>query len=101
MDILNGLNPVQTAMTDRGPSVQALFVNIPLSGAADKFMFSNLIPVEVGKRSYIWACEVDVKSNKLSKTPLFETPEESKMIKNCEVIVHDLPACDPGSCDQK
>ena len=100
-DVLTGLTPVQSAMTDAGTSVQALFVNVPLSGASQKFVFSNLVPVEVGKKSYIWVCEVDVKKDKLVKTPLFEAPEASKVVKNCEVIVHDLPACDAQSCEQK
>jgi hypothetical protein len=100
-DALAGLTPVQSAMTDSGTSVQALFVNVPLNGPSQKFVFSNVVPFEVGKRSYVWACEVELKNNKLSKTQVFESPETSKVVKNCEIIVHDLPACDAQSCDQK
>ena len=98
---LGEMKPVQSAMTDSGASVQALFVNIPLTGASQKFVFSNMVPVEVGTRSYIWACEVEVKDGKLVKTPVFEAPDASKVSKNCEIIVHDLPACGPESCEQK
>ena len=99
--VLGGMTPVQSAMTDSGTSVQALFVNIPLTAGSQKFVFSNLIPAEVGKRSYIWACEVDVKDGKLVKTPVFEAPDADKTVKNCEIIVRELPACGPESCEQK
>jgi hypothetical protein len=101
--ILEGITPVQSAITDSGTSVAALFVNIPLRSptASEKFVFSNLVPIEVGKKSFTWVCEVDIGSKKLVKTQVLEAPEASKIVKNCEVIVRDLPACDGESCAQK
>lgn len=100
--VLSGLQPVQTAMTDNGGSVIASFLNIPLSSTdAEKFVFTNLVPVEIGEKSYVWACEVEVASSKPVKTPPLDAPETSKRVKKCEVIVRDLAVCAGEACQQK
>jgi len=93
--------PVQTAMTDNSAAALAYFSGISLSSgiAVEKFVFTNLIPIEVGEKSYVWVCDVDLGKDK--KTPILDAPDSSKVIKKCEVIVRDLPPCRAGSCDQK
>ena len=90
---------VQTAMTDNSTSALAYFSNIPSNRAVEKFVYTNLVPIEIGEKSYVWVCEVDVGKDK--KTPILDAPESSKLVKKCEVIVRDLPVCKAGSCDQK
>ncbi len=90
---------VQTAMTDNGSTALAYFLNIPLNSSVEKFVYTNIFPIEIGEKSYVWVCEVDVGKDK--KTPILEAPETSKVIKRCEIIVRDLPVCSAGTCDQK
>ncbi len=101
--LLGGLKPVQTSMTD-SVSVRAAFIDIPLKNADGKatetFLVSNLIPFEVGTKSYLWACEVEIGNDKKIILPL-KVPETGKTIKNCEVIVKDLPVCTAGVCAPK
>ncbi len=91
--------PVQSAMTDNGSSALANFSNIVLKTTVEKFIFANLVPIELGERSYVWVCEVDVGKDK--KTPILDMPESSKVVKKCEIIVRDLPVCKAGMCEQK
>lgn len=91
--------PVQSSMTDNSAASLANFSSIPLTPEVEKFIFANLVPVEIGERSYVWVCEVDVGKDK--KTPILDAPETSKVIKKCEVIVRDLPVCNSGMCEQK
>jgi hypothetical protein len=90
---------VQTAMTDNGQTALAYFSNISMSSAVEKFVYTNLVPIEIGEKSYVWVCEVDVGKDK--KTPILDAPETSKVVKKCEIIVRDLPVCGAGTCDQK
>jgi hypothetical protein len=90
---------VQTAMTDNGAAALAYFPNIPMGSAVEKFIYTNLFPIEIGEKSYVWVCEVDVGKDK--KTPILDAPETTKVVKKCEVIVRDLPICVGGTCDQK
>ena len=90
---------VQTALTDNGSTALAYFSNIPMGSAVEKFVYTNLVPIEIGEKGYIWVCEVEVGKDK--KTPILDAPETSKVVKKCEIIVHDLPVCSAGTCDQK
>lgn len=101
-DILTAGQSVMSAITDNGTSTSAIFVNIPLkSEAAEKFVFSNIVPIEINNKAYVWICETDIGSAKLVKSPILDAPDTSKVIKKCEVIVHDLPVCNAGTCEQK
>ena len=91
--------PVQSAMTDNSASALANFSSIPLTAAVEKFVFANLIPIEIGEKSYVWICDVEIGKDK--KTPILDAPDSSKVIKKCEVIVRDLPVCKAGTCDPK
>lgn len=98
--ILGTIKPIQSSMTD-SVSVRAIFIDIDLKPAAGKttetFLISNLVPVEIGDKSYVWACEVDIGASK-KVTLALQVPEVGKVIKRCDVIVRDLPACNAGTC---
>ena len=98
--ILGAIKPLQSSMTD-SVSVRAIFIDIPVLPAAGKtaetFLISNIVPVEIGDKSYVWACEVDVSASKKTTLAL-AVPEAGKTVKKCEVIVRDLAACNTGTC---
>ena len=96
-------------MTD-SVSVKAVFIDISVkinpSVAGGKppkktetFLVTNLVPVEIDEKSYVWACEVEIASAK-NTLPTLPAPETSSRVKNCEVIVRPLPVCGAGSCKQ-
>lgn len=95
--ILGDLSPLQSAMTD-SVSVKAIFIDIPLKSTGpenkdpEKFFVSNLLPLELDGKSYIWACEVEISPDKTAKLILRD--------RDCEVIVKDLPVCQTGSCEK-
>jgi hypothetical protein len=98
--VLAGSTPVQSALTDNGGS--AMFLNVPLtSDANEKFVFANIVPVEIGEKSYVWICEADIGTGKPARTQPLDAPETSKRVKKCEVIVRELPACTGAECRQK
>ncbi|MEP6787059.1 MAG: hypothetical protein ABJB40_01410 [Acidobacteriota bacterium] len=108
--LLGGVKPLQSSMTDTA-AVKAQFIDILLTGlrAADPkkpddktetFLVTNLFPLEVGDKSYVWACEIEVGTTKTAKLTLADPPETSKRVKNCEVIVRQLPTCNQGTCSQ-
>jgi len=98
--VLGTTKPLQSSMTD-SVSVRAIFIDIPVQPAAGKtaetFLISNIVPVEIGDKSYVWACEVDISTSK-KVTLALAVPEAGKTIKKCEVIVRDLAACTTGTC---
>jgi hypothetical protein len=87
-------------MTDT-TSIKALFIDIPLglSGVkkSETFLISNLLPIEIGDKSYIWTCQIEIFANKKAVLPL-AIPENNKPLKNCEVIVKELQTCSAGGC---
>ncbi len=99
--LLGTLKPIQSSMTDT-VSVKAIFIDIPLksSDISELFLISNLIPIEIGDKSYVWACEVEIGADKTEKLVL-PVADSSKLIKKCELIVKDLPKCTGGSCNTK
>jgi hypothetical protein len=98
--ILASLKPLQTGMTD-SVSVKAVFIDIPLAPPAGKstetFLISNVAPVEIGSKSYVWACEVEIAADKKAVRSL-PVPEPGKRADKCEVFIRDLPACDAQGC---
>ncbi len=90
--------PIQALMTD-SISGSALFIDIPLNlqgeNKKETFTVSNLLPLEIGNKSYAWACEVEVGADKQITLKL---PE--KKTKNCEVFIKDLKDCKTGQCSE-
>jgi len=103
--ILGGTKPIQAAMTDGLNSSIALFVDIPLKKvepggkATETFLYTNLVPIELSGKSYVWACEVEIGSAKKATYSL-KVPENNKPVSKCEVLVRDLPVCTAGTCSK-
>lgn len=96
--ILGDAKPVQSTMTD-STTVKAIFVDLPMAGAkTGKFTISNILPIEIGGKSYVWSCEADVSTEKRG---IVRMPDAGKTVKNCEVVIKDLTACKSGACVQK
>jgi hypothetical protein len=102
-NLLGKLRPEQSTLTDND-GLQALFIDIPtnLPETGSTYLISNLLPVEIGSKSYIWACEIEVKANKQVKLKLSlpKETEENTRTENCEVIVKTLPQCSTEGCKQ-
>ena len=101
--ILAGTKPVQSGMTD-SVSIKAIFIDIPIAPPPGKstetFLISNLAPFEIGTKSYVWACEVEIAADKKAVRSL-PVPEAGKRADKCEVFVRDIPACDGQGCALK
>lgn len=99
--LLGGQKPLQSSMTDV-TSIKALFIDIALNLSETKksetFLISNLIPFEIGDKSYTWACQIEIFNAKRAVLPQLTVPENNKPVKNCEVIVKDLKTCSAESC---
>ncbi len=98
--ILGGVKPIQSAMAD-SVGVQASFIDIALSpgiaaGKTETFLISNLVPVAVGGKGYVWACEVEIAANKKTALVL-----KVAGLKKCEVIVKEIPVCTGDTCSTK
>ncbi|MDQ3219480.1 MAG: hypothetical protein M3Q26_01850 [Acidobacteriota bacterium] len=104
-NLLSDIRPLQSSMTD-SVTVKAIFIDIPVSAdgtnpkTSGTFLVSNILPIEFGNKSYVWACEVEVGPSKPAILRL-QVPENNKPVKNCEVAVRDLPVCKTGSCPPK
>lgn len=94
--ILGDVKPVQSAMTDTA-AVRTIFIDIPFVQGAPKkkFTFSNVLPIEIGGKSYVWTCERDVEAGKRIILDM------SKTGKNCDVTVRPLNVCDTALCEAK
>ena len=101
--LLGDLKPVQSTMTD-SVTIKAIFIDIPINPPAGKktetFLISNILPLEFGTKSYLWACEVEIGAEKKAVFSL-TLPEANKPVKNCEVFVRDLQVCKTESCQAK
>ena len=98
-----GIKPIQSSMTD-SVTIKAIFIDIPIDAASGKktgtFLVSNILPIEFGTKSYLWACEVEIGTEKPASLRLL-LPENNKPVKNCEVFVRDLQVCKTESCPAK
>jgi hypothetical protein len=90
--LLGDATPIQSVMTDSN-NADANFIDIPMGEKrAEKFFVSNLLPVEMDGKGYIWVCEIEITPGKLASLPLHT--------KKCETIIRPLPVCTAGSCDK-
>lgn len=102
--LLKGIRPEQSAMTD-SVSVKAIFIDIPVGPSDDeekkeaKYLVSNILPFEIGDKSYIWACEVTIEAGKTGRL-LLKVPTEDRPVDDCEVIIRDLSVCRTGECPE-
>lgn len=94
--VLGGAKPSQSAMTDTA-AVRTIFIDIPFTSGAPKikYLFSNVLPIEIDDKSYVWSCERDVEAGKRVILDI------SKVGKNCEVTVRQLNVCGTAPCEGK
>ena len=96
--LLGGMKPVQSTMTD-SVTIKAIFIDVPVTPPAGKktetFLISNIQPLEFGTKSYVWACEVEIGTEKKA---VFNLPDPTKPPKTCEVAIRDLQVCKTESC---
>jgi|CXWL01.1.fsa_nt_gi hypothetical protein len=95
--VLAGQKPLQTSMTTSG--AEATFPGVPVAEKSSKYLISNILPVEIDGKSYVWACEIDVQANKLAALPL-ALPIDPKR-KNCVLFANDLRVCSTQACAKK
>lgn len=96
--LLPDAKPIQTIMTDSILG-SAYFIDIKLNLETKKtepFLISNLLPLEIGEKSYVWACEVEIGSEKQATLNL----QAAEKTKKCVVAVKDLPVCRTQSCEK-
>ena len=93
--ILNGIRPVESATTTAGAAI-ATFVNIPAGESVQNFLVSNVLPIEVGDKSYVWICEASPKARTI---PL--TLDPKKLNKACTLTIKELKTCAAAPCTKK
>ena len=98
--LLGGIKPLQSSMTD-SVTVKAIFMDVPIVAGEGKktgtYLISNILPIEFGNKSYLWACEIEIGTEKRAVVNLL-IPDGNKPVKNCEVFVNDLQVCMTESC---
>jgi hypothetical protein len=93
--VLAGSKPLQSSMTDTA-GIRTIFLDIALgTSAKSKYLVTNVLPIEIGDKSYVWTCEKDVEAGKKVNLDI------SKAGKNCEITVRDLRVCATTPCSQK
>lgn len=95
--ILMGAKPVDTTMTT-STAAQGILSKVPVGDTAAKFVVTNLIPVEVGRKSFVWVCEVSVQRN--AKKDIVLSTDPAKLKKECSVYPRDLTECNTGKCEK-
>ena len=94
--VLGGVRPFRSAMTDT-PGIRTLILDIPLAENETKkrFLITNVLPIEIGGKSYVWTCEKDVEPGKKAIIDL------SKTGKSCELTERALKVCATAACGQQ
>jgi hypothetical protein len=99
--ILGGVRPIESAMTTaKAPT--AVFANIPIADKNTTILMSNVLPVEVGNKSFVWICEVTVPpTNKAVPVLLTTDPAKKTNSFNCTAQIRDIKVCSAGACEKK
>lgn len=99
--VLAGQRPFQSSMTD-SVSVRATFIDLPITPGAknETYLVTNILPIVIRDKSYVWICEADVNPSRRANLVL-QVPEGDKPVRRCEVIVRDVPQCKEESCTAK
>ena len=94
--LLGGIKPLQSAMTDTA-AIRTIFIDIPFPAGSPpkaKYLFTNVLPIEIGNKSYVWSCEKDVEAGKQVILNLARTD------RGCEVVERELKVCDTAPCSE-
>jgi hypothetical protein len=89
--------PLQTSITATG--AETIFPGLAVTDKSSKYLVSNILPVEIDDKSYVWACEVDVKPNKPERLVLALPLAPNK--KNCVLFANPLRVCSTEACEKK
>ncbi len=103
ISLLRDAGAIQTIMTDSILG-SAYFVDISLNledadgkkRKTETFLISNLLPLEIGEKSYVWACEIEIGADKQATLNL----QAAEKTKKCVVVTKDLPKCRTESCEK-
>ncbi len=95
-NVLSGVTPFASSMTDTA-GIKTFFIDIPFAATQNKtrYLVSNVLPIEIGDKSYVWTCEKDVEAGKKVTLDL------SKAGKNCEISVRTINVCRAVACELK
>lgn len=93
--VLGGIKPLQSSMTDT-PGIRTIFLDIPFvqGETKKKLLITNVLPIEIGGKSYVWTCEKDVEPGKKAIIDL------SRTSKTCEMTERILKVCATAACQQ-
>jgi hypothetical protein len=94
--VLGTSKPITSSMIDTS-STKTVFLDLPFQEGEKKvkYLVSNVLPIEIGDKSYVWTCEKDAEPGK--KIIL----DMSKSGKNCVMSVRTLKSCETLSCEEK
>jgi hypothetical protein len=95
--VLGSLKFVQSSMIDTS-STKTVFLDLPFIEGSEtkvKYLVSNVLPIEIGDKSYVWTCERDAEAGK--KIIL----DMSKTGKNCVTTVRTIKNCETVACEDK
>ena len=93
--VLGGVKPFQSSMTDT-PGIRTIFLDIPFgeNETKRKFLITNVLPIEIGGKSYVWTCEKDIEPGKKAVIDM------SRLSKTCEMTDRTLKVCATAACQQ-
>lgn len=94
--VLGSSKPITSSMIDTS-STKTIFLDLPFTGSETKvkYMVSNVLPIEIGDKSYVWTCERDVEAGKKAILDM------SKAGKNCVTTVRTVRNCETLACEEK
>ncbi len=90
--------PLQTILSTAA-GAEATFAGVPVTGKSTKYLVSNILPVEIDKKAYTWACEIDVQAAKPSNL-ILALPLDPKR-KNCVLVEKELKTCSVEACNKQ
>lgn len=94
-NVLAGAKPLGSSMTDT-PGIRTIFLDIPFADkeTKKKLLITNVLPIEISGKSYVWTCEKDIQAG--TKTII----DLSKQSKTCEMTERTLKTCATAPCQQ-
>jgi hypothetical protein len=96
MGVLGPSKQITSSMIDAS-STRTIFLDLPFAAGETKvkYLVSNVVPIEVGDKSYVWTCEKEAEPGK--KVIL----DMSRAGKNCVTTVRTIKNCETLPCEQK
>jgi hypothetical protein len=96
-EMMGDLKPLAQGMT--GEDAKAMIVDIPVGGDAGAFLVSNLVPVEVDGKAYVFVWEISLsKTARRAAVGLTLAPEDEE---TQLLVTKEITACEIGACDKE